>query len=93
MPMAAASGAAAAASCRGVPATIVGTAADDLHHGYAGTRRRSWGSRGTIILLGVDGDDRICGGTGSDRLAGGAGDDQLFGEKDGAGLLERWPCR
>ena len=82
MPVATASGAAAAASCRGVPATIVGTAADDLLTGTPGPDVIV-GLEGDDILLGVDGDDRICGGTGSDRLAGGAGDDQLFGEKDG----------
>ena len=82
MPMVTASGAAAAAACRGVPATIVGTAADDLLTGTPGPDVIV-GLEGDDILLGVDGDDRICGGTGSDRLAGGAGDDQLFGEKDG----------
>ena len=82
MPGATASAKAAAASCRGVPATIVGTAADDLLTGTPGPDVIA-GLEGDDILIGVDGDDRICGGTGSDRLAGGAGDDQLFGEKDG----------
>jgi Ca2+-binding RTX toxin-like protein len=82
LPVATASGAAAAASCRGVPATIVGTAADDLLMGTPGPDVMV-GLEGDDILFGVDGDDRICGGTGSDRLGGGVGDDKLFGEKDG----------
>lgn len=72
----------AAPRCQGVPATIVGTAAED----------RLVGTAGKDVIVGLSGDDRIsglggadliCGGEGSDRLLGGDGKDRLFGERDG----------
>ncbi|MGC4110613.1 MAG: calcium-binding protein [Nocardioides sp.] len=72
---------AAAASCRGVRATIVGTSSNDVIHG---TPRRD-------VIVGLGGNDRIyagagndlvCGGDGSDAIHGGAGDDRLYGGKD-----------
>lgn len=69
---------AAAPTCFGKKATIVGTKQADR---LVGTDRRD-------VIVGLGGDDRIqggrgadliCGGGGADRLAGGPGDDRIHG--------------
>jgi len=71
-------GIASAATCQGLPATIVGTNHNDHINGTSG--------RDVIVGLGGDdtiesfgGDDRICGNGGNDKLDGGTGDDKMFG--------------
>lgn len=79
-------GYAAAPSCAGRAATIVGTAAPDAIVGTSGND--------VIVSLGGNdsvhagrGTDLICGGPGDDRLRGGLGADRLLGE-DGDDVLE-----
>ena len=72
---------AAAASCDGRRATIVGTPADDTLHGTNGDDVIA-GLTGGDTILGHGGNDRICGGYGADRLYGGAGRDRVFGGMD-----------
>ena len=75
-------------TCRGVPATITGTAGND----------ELLGTRGPDVIVGLGGDDRILaragrdlicansggdyvrGGTASDRIFGGAGRDRVLGQ-------------
>ena len=68
----------AKASCAGNPATIVGTAGNDL---LQGTPRRDViaGLGGNDKILGAGGNDLICGGDGNDYIVGGTGDDYLVG--------------
>jgi hypothetical protein len=65
-------------TCRGFPASIVGTPGDDVR---TGTRRRDVmvGLAGNDRLLGRGGNDVICGSKGKDRLNGGRGRDRLYG--------------
>ena len=72
---------AAERTCRGVPATIVGTAGDDR---LTGTRRADViaGLGGNDTVLGLSGDDVVCGHGGADRLVGGPGHDRLYGGAD-----------
>lgn len=76
-------------TCRGVPATIVGTSADDTLVGTAGPDVIVGGG-GADEISGGAGDDLICGGPTRDKespygdpdaqtLDGGAGDDVLIG--------------
>jgi hypothetical protein len=67
-----------APSCRGIEATIVGTAADDQ---LAGTPRRDviLARGGDDVIVGSAGDDLICGGSGADLIRGGGGDDRIIG--------------
>jgi len=65
--------------CRGLEATLTGTAARDILNGTA--------ARDVIATLGgndavksLGGNDVVCGGAGKDRLTGGAGADTLVGE-------------
>jgi glucose/arabinose dehydrogenase len=69
---------AARPTCKGVRATIVGTAGNDLRRG---TPRRDViaGLGGNDRLSGLAGNDVICGGTGRDVLKGGRGRDILRG--------------
>jgi Ca2+-binding RTX toxin-like protein len=69
---------AATPTCKGVRATIVGTAGNDLRRG---TPRRDviTGLGGNDRLSGLAGNDLICGGTGRDVLKGGPGRDVLRG--------------
>jgi hypothetical protein len=69
----------ASPSCRGIPATIVGTPGDD----------RLTGSSGDDVIVALEGDDEvwgnggqdlICLGAGSDRAYGGVGDDSIYGQ-------------
>ncbi len=71
-----------AATCRGVPATMVGTAGDDT---IAGT-----GGRDVIATLGgndtiasLAGRDLVCAGSGNDYIGAGSAADRVFG---GAGV-------
>jgi hypothetical protein len=70
----------AALSCKGVQATIIGTAANDRR---SGTRDRDVivGLGGNDKLFGLAGKDLICGGAGKDKLKGGTGKDSLIGQK------------
>jgi Ca2+-binding RTX toxin-like protein len=72
----------AAATCAGVPATIVGTTGDDELAGTAGDD----------VIVALDGNDTIdagagndlvCADAGADWLTGGAGDDRLYGGTNG----------
>jgi hypothetical protein len=69
---------AAAPSCRGRAATIVGTAGPD---GLAGTRRADVivGRGGADHIDGHGGNDVICGDGGKDHIAGHRGSDRLHG--------------
>jgi streptogramin lyase len=77
-------------TCRGKPATIVGSPDDDRLVGStsAGTSDviaalggddRIKANNGSDIVCGGDGNDRLNGGKGKDSLSGGAGDDRLNG--------------
>jgi hypothetical protein len=70
----------AQATCRGVPATIVGTEGSDVRSGSQGPDVIV-GLGGNDTLSGLAGNDLICGGKGKDKLKGGAGNDQLSGQK------------
>jgi Ca2+-binding RTX toxin-like protein len=70
----------APATCRGLPATIVGTEGNDVRVGSLG-RDVIVGLGGNDKLSGLAGTDVICGGKGNDTLKGGAGNDQLSGQK------------
>jgi glucose/arabinose dehydrogenase len=71
---------AAVPSCRGMPATIVGTKGNDIRRG---TRRRDVivGLAGNDKISGLAGNDVICGGRGNDTLKGGSGYDYLSGQR------------
>ncbi|HEY6359780.1 MAG TPA: hypothetical protein VIX63_01685 [Vicinamibacterales bacterium] len=67
--------------CLGLPATVIGTPADDVIAGTAFPDViAALGGNDTIVGLG--GNDLICGGTGSDLLIGGAGSDVCLGGPD-----------
>ena len=86
--------------CFGMPATIVGTAGNDVLRGTPGNDVIV-GLAGHDVIDGRGGDDLICGGDGNDTLRGGTGNDKLSGGEDndilwgGAGddLLEGGPGR
>jgi Ca2+-binding RTX toxin-like protein len=81
----------AAFSCKGVRATIIGTAGNDRR---TGTRERDVivGRGGNDRLSGLAGKDLICGGSGKDTLKGGKGKDSLLGQK-GKDALKGGPSR
>ena len=88
--------AAAAVTCAGLTATIVGTDGNDTIVGTPGADVIAALS-GSDRVRGRGGDDVICGGYGADRLGGGTGDDRLFGgpglyrdDRDGPHLLNDW---
>ena len=72
---------AAAVTCHGVKATIVGTHSSDVIHGTAG-RDVIDGQGGNDTIYGRGGNDLVCGGYGADHLYGGTGRDGLYGGKD-----------
>ncbi len=72
------SGTAAAATCQGLPATIVGTKHDDHIRGTSG-RDVIVGLGGNDTISSLGGDDRICGNGGNDKLLAGPGVDKLDG--------------
>jgi Ca2+-binding RTX toxin-like protein len=75
---------AAAPTCAGEPATIVGTARGDDLVGTPG-RDVIAGRDGDDVIDGRGGNDLICGGADADELSGGAGDDSLKGNADRRG--------
>jgi len=66
-------------TCKGNPATIVGTSGKDLRKGTSG-KDVMVGLGGNDKLSGLAGNDLICGGAGKDILKGGKGNDKLYGE-------------
>ena len=72
---------AAAVTCGGLKATIVG---NNKANTILGTPRRDViaARGGNDTIRGVAGNDVICGGEGADTIIGGDGDDRLFGEGD-----------
>ena len=66
-------------TCKGKPATIVGTEGNDVRKGTAG-KDVMVGLGGNDKLSGLGGNDVICGGSGKDALKGGKGNDKLYGE-------------
>lgn len=72
---------AAAPTCQGLRATIVGTARANT---ITGTDRRDVivAGAGNDRVNGGGGDDVICAGDGADVVLGGAGDDRLYGDLD-----------
>jgi hypothetical protein len=67
-------------TCKGNPATIVGTSGNDVGKGSSGEDVMV-GLGGNDKLSGLAGNDTICGGSGKDTLNGGKGKDTLFGQK------------
>ncbi len=65
-------------NCRGVPATIVGTAGNDYLWGTPNDDVIV-GLGGNDVILGLGGDDLVCGGAGNDLLFGGRANDTLDG--------------
>ena len=65
-------------TCMGLPATVVGTASDDILIGTSGTDVIV-GREGNDTIDGRGGDDIICAGKGNDTVYGGDGFDVLFG--------------
>jgi Ca2+-binding RTX toxin-like protein len=74
--------AAAAATCDGLAATVVGTDRDDELVGTPGTDVIA-GLGGQDTLDGAGGDDVLCGDGGADVVVGGPGSDRLFGGDNG----------
>jgi hypothetical protein len=78
-------------TCKGKPATIIGTPGNDK---LRGTARRDVmvGLGGRDKLSGRGGNDLICGGPGRDVLKGGKGNDRLYGQA-GKDTLKGGPGR
>lgn len=76
---------AAAPTCAGVKATIVGNAKANQ---ITGTPQRDVivAGAGNDTIRGVGGNDVICGGDGADVILGGDGNDRIYGETDLVGL-------
>jgi hypothetical protein len=70
----------APATCRGKPATIVGTNGSDVRTGSQG-QDVIVALGGNDTLSGLAGNDVICAGAGKDTLRGGKGKDSLLGQK------------
>ena len=72
---------AAAVTCAGLKATIVG---NDKGNTITGTPKRDViaARGGNDTIRGLAGNDVICGGEGADTIVGGEGDDKLYGESD-----------
>jgi hypothetical protein len=70
---------AAPPTCKGRPATIVGTSGNDVRKGTSG-KDVMVGLGGNDKLSGLAGSDLICGGAGKDALNGGKRNDKLYGE-------------
>lgn len=84
---------AAAPTCAGEKATVVGNAKANT---LTGTAHRDviWAGDGNDSISGLGGNDLICAGGGADRIAGGPDDDRIYGEldnykADAFGLLHR----
>jgi Ca2+-binding RTX toxin-like protein len=65
-------------SCFGRPATVIGTAGNDVLRGTPGDDVIA-GLEGNDVINGLGGNDLICGGDGNDVLTSGAGNDRLDG--------------
>jgi hypothetical protein len=65
-------------TCRGKPATVVGTSGNDVRKGTSG-KDVIVGLGGNDKLSGLAGNDLICGRAGKDTLNGGKGNDKLYG--------------
>jgi Ca2+-binding RTX toxin-like protein len=74
-------------TCKGKPATIVGTEGSDLLDTGTPGSDVIVGLGGADSLRGKRGNDLICGGAGNDILDGGNGKDHMLGEK-GNDLLD-----
>jgi Ca2+-binding RTX toxin-like protein len=68
------------ATCKGKPATIVGTNGNDVRTGSPGSDVIV-GLAGNDTLSGLADNDVICGGAGKDKIKGGADQDTLLGQK------------
>jgi RTX calcium-binding nonapeptide repeat (4 copies) len=66
-------------TCKGKPATIVGTGGNDVLKGTS-DKDVMVGLGGNDKLSGLAGNDLICGGAGKETLKGGKGNDKLYGE-------------
>ncbi len=66
-------------TCKGKPATIVGTSGNDVRKGTSG-KDVMVGLGGNDKLSGLAGSDTICGGSGKDTLLGQKGKDTLYGQ-------------
>ena len=73
-------------TCKGKPATIVGTNGNDVRKGTSG-KDVIVGLGGNDQLSGLAGNDLICGGAGKDTLKGGKGNDKLSGGKGNDTLM------
>jgi hypothetical protein len=76
-------------TCKGRPATIVGTSGNDVSKGTSG-KDVMVGLGGNDKLSGLARNDLICGGAGKDTLYGGKGNDKLYG-KAGKDTLKGGP--
>ena len=65
-------------TCKGLPATIVGTNATETIVGTPGNDVIQ-GLGGNDVIKGLGGKDVICGGSGNDKLFGGIGNDAMDG--------------
>jgi len=72
---------AAATTCAGKVATIVGTPGADVLRGTPG-RDVIHGRGGDDVIRGLGGNDLLCGGPGSDTILGNSGQDRIFGQGD-----------
>lgn len=77
-PFTVASQGAAAPTCQGRTATIVGTAGSNEIHGTSG-KDVILGRGGNDDIEGRGGNDVICGNRGNDDIEGGGGNDRLYG--------------
>ena len=73
--------AAAAKTCAGERATIVGNARSNKLDGTA-KRDVIWAGGGNDRISGLGGNDLICAGDGADRVSGGPDHDTIYGEMD-----------
>jgi glucose/arabinose dehydrogenase len=78
-------------TCKGIPASIVGTDGGDVRSGTPGADVIV-GLGGNDKLSGLAGNDLICGGAGKDILKGGKGNDKLYGQK-GKDTLKGGPSK
>lgn len=76
------------ASCRGVPATLVGTRGDDVLVGSAAPDVIV-AFAGNDTVFAFSGRDLICAGSGRDHVGGGTAADRVFGGAGGDRLLGR----
>jgi uncharacterized repeat protein (TIGR01451 family) len=77
-----------AATCRGVPVTIAGTAGDDTIAG-TGSRDVIATFEGDDTVIALAGRDLVCAGTGSDYVGAGPAADRVFGGAGNDRLLGR----